>query len=862
VSAFYFLLFILRLGTFANFLHTSGIFFALAMPVAVVTARAGRPTTAKGGGGNGRHQNIGFSDSRNYHFLISRDMLDSSHGIALPDASRPSAKRVEEARSHMNATRWKAKRATDALAFVLVRVFVAGMFLMPMFSSRGSDKGGSSGGGKNDNVGYFGALYAFVLSAGSLGLARAWATWNWSVWSNVRTVLAPFSGHGDRIVQSSRILSWLEKSRNQFGGVGGGGGGVSKESSILREKVVSSRADGNHKALLEKVRLAALTFPRFHDDLHFQFSQAGQRRRYYRVKRIAFDVAMDPVVVLYSAKMVVVAFVAQICLSWFRLAPATSLFSLFSKFVPGYVVYVAFKICRDVCESILTEPYAFRPDTRAAGTERTALEPLMRAMRGEFVSEYAFSQILAFDDCLKIVSGDDFEYGRLPLLYSRSDAMASAAFGVVAPGRRRFAPDANADEDDEDEDGGKTPDFLDVLSIKRAFLACALAPATAVARAMRDFNEKAIVADARSSAGPPSAVSMSGVGGGVVRGGDGFDGAGGSIGGTLSLEAIQMRKHRHSQASIASKRAAQAVEDYGALADLGVEIAAAMFSNVDEFGDEMLNGKGSIDRRNNENVLGEHERPTFRDVAIATCAYCEAVKRVRQVTFPDSALTTTTLSTQSHSERDAADTVAPQTTTTALDGTVHEPIIRPSGTPFQTGWTTTSARGRNENVSFWSSLGGGGGDVGSSASSSLYSTYPALAQLSVAEAARLHESFANTVVSKLALLSQNGALFARPGARLAFLEKAMNKPASPPILGQFISRRLSSIRKRPRQFGSTNASSSFLDDDDGKNLEEEEEFYDDEKDDEERDLRCSYFGDVDAHEKVLAGAVSSFNAAA
>ena len=89
----------------------------------------------------------------------------------------------------------------------------------------------------------------------------------------------------------------------------------------------------------------------------------------------------------------------------------------------------------------------------------------------------------------------------------------------------------------------------------------------------------------------------------------------------------------------------------------------------------------------------------------------------------------------------------------------------------------------------------------------------------------------------------------------------MNKPASPPILGQFKSRRLSSIRRRPHQFGSTNAS-SFLDDDDGKNLEEEEEFYDDEDNDEERDLRCSYFGDVDAHEKVLAGAVSSFNAAA
>ena len=72
---------------------------------------------------------------------------------------------------------------------------------MPMFSSRGSDKGGSSGGGKNDSVGYFGT--GRVL-------------YTWTVWSNVRTVLAPFSGHGDRIVQSSRILSWLEKSRNQF----------------------------------------------------------------------------------------------------------------------------------------------------------------------------------------------------------------------------------------------------------------------------------------------------------------------------------------------------------------------------------------------------------------------------------------------------------------------------------------------------------------------------------------------------------------------------------------------------------------------------------------------------------------------
>jgi len=817
-----------RRATFATFARTSASFFLLLVPISLVTARGGRPA-ASGNNGGGASSSSSSSSSCGGEFLISRDLLDSSHGIALPEfAGSSSSKRLNEARLR-NATRWKAKRATDALAFVFVRVFVSGMFLMPMFSNR--SKSGSS----NDNVGIFGALYAFVLSMGSLGLTRAWATWNWSVRSNARKVLAPlFAGYGDRIVQSSRILSWLEKSRNQFGG-GGGGVGASKDS-MLREKVASASARNNP---LEKLRLATLTFPKFHDDLHFQLSRTGQRRRYFRVKRIAFDVATDPSVVLYSAKMVVVAFVAQMCLSWFRLAPSMSLFSLVSKFVPGYVVYVAFKICRDVCESILNEPYAFRPDTRASGTERTALEPLMRAMRGEFVSEYAFSQVLAFDDCLKIASGDDFEYGRLPLLYSGSDAMASAAFGLVAPGRRRYASaDANADEDgeDEDEDGEKTPDFLDVLSIKRAFLACALAPATAIARAMRDFHEKAIIADARSSAGPPSAVSMSGGEGGVA-GGDGFNGVGGSIGGMLSLEAIQMRKHRHSQASIASKRAAQAVEDYGALADLGVEIAAAMFSNVDEFGDEMLNANASVDRRNHADALGEHERPTFRDVAIVTCAYREAVKCVREVTFPDSALTMTASSAGQHLQRDAADTGAPQTTTrttTALDGTDSEPIIRPSSTPFQTGWTTTSSRGRNENVSFWSSLGS---ETRSSAGSSLYSSYPALSQLPVAEAARIHESFANSVVSKLALLSQNGALFARPGSRLPFLEKAMNKPASPPILGQFKSRRFSS-----------------------RLFEREENGDDDDEDVEKEDLRCSYFGDIDAHEKVLAGAVSAFTA--
>jgi hypothetical protein len=40
------------------------------------------------------------------------------------------------------------------------------------------------------------------------------------------------------------------------------------------------------------------------------------------------------------------------------------------------------------------------------------------------------------------------------------------------------------------------------------------------------------------------------------------------------------------------------------------------------------------------------------------------------------------------------------------------------------------------------------------------------------------------------------------------------------------------------------------DDDDGK------------EDVEKEDLRCSYFGDIDAHERVLAGAVSAFTQAA
>ena len=89
----------------ANFCKTSGI-FALAMPVSL------RDRQSREAGGRkqaetevGIRISPGVSDSRNYHFLISRDMLDSSHGIALPDASRPFA--------------CEASRA-DALAFVLV----------------------------------------------------------------------------------------------------------------------------------------------------------------------------------------------------------------------------------------------------------------------------------------------------------------------------------------------------------------------------------------------------------------------------------------------------------------------------------------------------------------------------------------------------------------------------------------------------------------------------------------------------------------------------------------------------------------------------------------------------------------------
>ena len=177
-------------------MRTSATFFSLVVPISLATARAGRPISSA---------SSGSGSSSNGVFLISRDMVDSSHGVALPNAV--SAKPLE-ARLR-NATRSNAKRATDTLAFVVARVFIGGMFLMPMFSH--SKRNSSS-------VGYFGALYAFALSMGSLGLVRSWTTWNWSVRSKVRAVLTPIAGHGDRIVQSSRILSWLEKSRNQFGG--------------------------------------------------------------------------------------------------------------------------------------------------------------------------------------------------------------------------------------------------------------------------------------------------------------------------------------------------------------------------------------------------------------------------------------------------------------------------------------------------------------------------------------------------------------------------------------------------------------------------------------------------------------------
>ena len=153
----------MRLGTFGNCVRTSATFFSLVVPISLATARAGRPISGA---------SSGSGSSSNGAFLISRDMGDSSHGVALPNAV--SAKPLE-ARLR-NATRSNAKRATDTLAFVVARVLIGGMFLMPMFSH--SKRNSTS-------VGYFGALYAFALSMGSLGLVRSWTTWNWSVRSKV-----------------------------------------------------------------------------------------------------------------------------------------------------------------------------------------------------------------------------------------------------------------------------------------------------------------------------------------------------------------------------------------------------------------------------------------------------------------------------------------------------------------------------------------------------------------------------------------------------------------------------------------------------------------------------------------------------
>ena len=177
-----------------------------------------------------------------------------------------------------------------------------------------------------------------------------------------------------------------------------------------------------------------------------------------------------------------------------------------------------------------------------------------------------------------------------------------------------------------------------------------------------------------------------------------------------------------------------------------MKIATAMFSNMDEFGDEMMDiVDGGIDRRNNAKVLGEHERPTFRGVAIAVCAYRGGETReggdVSRL-FGDH-----NLSAQHNLKGDIGDTVMPQTTN--LDGGP-EPIIRPSGIPFQTGWTATSTR--EETKMFPSGPLSAVATLEAcdhSSLSSLYSTYPAISQLPVAEAAQIHESFANGVVFKL-----------------------------------------------------------------------------------------------------------------
>lgn len=749
-------------------------------PVSYVTAKAARPSREL--------------------FRIDRAMVDGSHGIGLCDR-RVCASKSEE------SARYRSESARDVCSFLVLRVFACSVYLMPIVvgtataSVDGVHKGYVEW-GKNGRW-FFGAVLGFLTCVGSIGVFRDVALYKKVLGGRAKRFLIS-SGLENKLIttnwvtavlQQTTIFTWLDRSRKQYNSA------ASSKESAMRAKVISASSGTK----LEKLQHAFLTPLRLKDDLKFEFSQAGRRGRVQRVKRITFETATDPVVILHSLKMVCCAFLAQLILSWFRLAPYTSVFAIFSRFIPGVIVCICIKISRDICESILTEPYPFRPDTLRSGTNHVPLEPLMRAMRGEYIAEYAFSQILAFDDCLKIASEND--YGRLHLLYGGSDAISSAALGVVAPGiRRTFAADNNVGSENYEKDDSVSPDFLEFLSTKRAFLACALAPVTQIARVMRDFEEKAIIADARSSAGPMSFAKNDSNGLGMGN-----------------IEEMQMRKHRESQALIASVVAANMVEDFGALANLGIKIATAMFNNKVEFGDEMSGDM--IERR--ANVLGENERPTFRDAAIATCAFREATMRVREVTFPDSVRTAITsipssLSSQRQQQQKTElvnDEFLTKATTTTTSKTSSATAIM-----FQSGWSNTHQASENSSVSHWSN----------SIDDAIWHAYPALAQLQVAEIARKSEDVASSAIMRMALISKNGKNFARPGSRVDFLERFQSKPESPPILGDFKS------KKRSIPF-SANVG------DDATIHEREKDF-----------LQCSYFGDVKSHEKVLALAVSSF----
>ena len=134
------------------------------------------------------------------------------------------------------------------------------------------------------------------------------------------------------------------------------------------------------------------------------------------------------------------------------------------------------------------------------------------------------------------------------------------------------------------------------------------------------------------------------------------------------------------------------------------------------------------------------------------CAYREAVKRVREVTFPDSSVTTTS-SAQHNLKGDIGDTVMPQTTN--LDGGPDQssahPVFRfkPDGPQHLLGEETKMfPSGPLSAVATLEAC-----DPPHCPLS--YSTYPAISQLPVAEAAQIHESLANGVVFKLRLLSKN-----------------------------------------------------------------------------------------------------------